>query len=309
MSVQLSTILRTFSTSPSSEWSRLSEVARAADRAGVDRLAVSDHVVFGEQLEAYGEPRTGGLRGGQQPTGPDGAWLEPLTVIAHLTAVTSRVRFSTNILLAALRRPAVLAKTAATIDVLSNGRLDLGVGVGWQRAEYEACGLDFAGRGRLLDHTLEVCQTLWGNERAAYASAELSFADIHQMPKPLAPGGVPLWISGSVNPRAMDRLARFGAGWLPWDEDAVDVLGGIARMRSAMEQRGRDPKSVGVVATARAHVEAAGAPDLQAAFAQLPQWREAGVTDVRISLTPPKGESAAEEYFSAVVDAFRASLT
>ena len=76
-------------------------------------------------------------------------------------ASPTRVRLGTNILLAALRRPVVLAKTAATLDVLSGGRLDLGVGVGWQREEYEAAGLDFDGRGRLLDHTLEVCQTLW----------------------------------------------------------------------------------------------------------------------------------------------------
>ena len=84
------------------------------------------------------------------------------------------MRLATGILLAALRRPVVLAKSAATLDVLSGGRLDLGVGVGWQREEYEAAGLDFDGRGRLLDHTLEVCTELWTQTVGALRSRRSS---------------------------------------------------------------------------------------------------------------------------------------
>jgi alkanesulfonate monooxygenase SsuD/methylene tetrahydromethanopterin reductase-like flavin-dependent oxidoreductase (luciferase family) len=137
-----------------SGWQPMLERARAADEAGIDRLFVSDHVVFGENLEAYARPELGGAAGGRQPTGPDGHWLEPLTALSVVAGITSRVRLATGILLAALRRPVVLAKTAATLDVLSGGRLDLGVGVGWQREEYEAAGLKFESRGHLLDHTL-----------------------------------------------------------------------------------------------------------------------------------------------------------
>ena len=158
---QLSMTLPTFAAEDPGGWQPLIDLARAADEAGLDRLVLTDHVVFGEHLEAYGDPAKGGARGGVQPTSPDGHWLDPLTTIAHLTAVTTRVRFGTNILLAALRRPVVLAKMAATIDVLSGGRLDIGVGVGWQREEYEAAGLSYDDRGRLLDHTIEVCQKLW----------------------------------------------------------------------------------------------------------------------------------------------------
>ena len=89
-----------------------------------------------------------------------------MTSLAVIAGATTTVRLATGVLLAALRRPAVLAKTAATLDVLSGGRLDLGVGIGWQREEYEAAGLDFAVAGRLLDHTLEVCQLLWTEQRA-----------------------------------------------------------------------------------------------------------------------------------------------
>ncbi|HWD51000.1 MAG TPA: LLM class flavin-dependent oxidoreductase, partial [Acidimicrobiales bacterium] len=144
---ELSTSLPTFAAEAPDDWSHLIEFARAADQAGFDRLVMSDHIVFGEHLDAYSDPSNGGSRGGRQPTGPDGSWLEPLATIAHLTALTTRARFATSILVAALRRPVALAKTAATIDVLSGGRLDLGVGVGWQREEYEAAGLSFEGRG------------------------------------------------------------------------------------------------------------------------------------------------------------------
>ena len=116
---QLSLTLITFAADDPGDWSHLVDRAVAADQAGLDRLAVSDHVAFGADLSAYADPTKGGIDGGRQPTGPDGLWLEPLTVISHLTAVTERVRFATNILLAALRRPIVLAKSVATIDTLS----------------------------------------------------------------------------------------------------------------------------------------------------------------------------------------------
>ncbi len=304
---QLSTGLKTFSNAPNGDWSSLADIARAADAAGVDRLVMSDHVAFGENLEAYQDPARGGARGGKQPTGPDGAWLDPITTIAHLTAVTTRVRFASNILLAALRRPVVLAKMAATIDVLSGGRLDLGVGVGWQREEYEAAGLSYEGRGRLLNHTLEVCQALWGDERVTYVSDELSFSGIHQMPKPIQPGGVPIWTSGTVNPRSMDRLAAYGSGWIPWGDDAADIEGGITRMRRAISDRGRDPSQLGVVGNLRAVKDAAGKLDLIRTMEQVPRLHVAGVTDFRIAMQPPAGFEAATDYMRSIVGAFRAA--
>ena len=304
---QLSTGMRTFSAAPTEDWSSLAEVARAADAAGVDRLVMSDHVVFGENLEAYQDPARGGARGGKQPTGPDGAWLDPVTTIAHLTAVTTRVRFATNILLAALRRPVVLAKMAATIDVLSGGRLDLGVGVGWQREEYEAAGLSYEGRGRLLDHTIEVCQALWRNERVDFASDELTFAGIHQMPKPTQPGGVPIWTSGTVNARSMGRLAAYGSGWIPWGDDAADIEGGIERMRRAVSDRGRDPSELGVVGNLRMAKDADGNLDLVRTMEPVPGLHAAGVTDFRIVMQPPPGLDAASEYMGTIVAAFRSA--
>jgi probable F420-dependent oxidoreductase len=302
---QLSTGLTTYSKESARDWSYLAEFARAADAAGVDRLVMSDHVVFGEHLDAYQDPANGGAKGGKQPTGPDGAWLDPVATIAHLTALTTRMRFATNILVAALRRPVVLAKMAATIDVLSGGRLDLGVGVGWQREEYEAAGLSYEGRGRLLNHTIEVCQALWREERVSYSSDELTFEAIHQMPKPLQAGGVPIWVSGTVNARSMDRLARYGSGWIPWGDDAADIEAGIVRMRRAVADLGRDPAGLGVVGSLRAVRTDDGAVDPVASMEPVGRLGAAGVTDFRIVAPPPDGLEPATEHFAALVEAFR----
>src|SRR4029453_19669975 len=118
--------------------------------------------------------------------------------------------------------PVVLAKSAATLDVLSGGRLDLGVGVGWQQAEYDAAGLDFRRRGHLLDVTLETCRTLWREPVAVLATPALAFGPPHMRPKPRQPGGVPIWVSGRINPSVVRRLARFGTGWIPWGAAAAD---------------------------------------------------------------------------------------
>jgi probable F420-dependent oxidoreductase len=267
---QLSVLLRNFSAEDPGSWEPLLATAEAADRAGVDRVVVSDHVVFGESLADYGRPEKGGILGGRQPTGPEGHWLEPLTVLSVLAARTSRVRLATGILLAALRRPIVLAKTVATLDVLSGGRVDLGVGVGWQRAEYSAAGLPFATRGSQLDDSLDLCQRLWRE-----GVAELPDGPVHQMPKPLQVGGVPLWISGrSTNRHVVERVVRFGAGWIPWAEDAADPAPGIARLTEALARAGQADRSLQVTAA------------LPAEPAEVQRLLEAGVTDFRARRTP-----------------------
>ncbi len=297
---------------PADDWAQLITKAKAADAAGVDRIVLSDHVAFGESLDAYGDPKAGGTAGGKQPTGPDGHWLEPLTALAFLAGQTSNVRLGTAILLAALRRPAVLAKTAATLDVLSGGRLDLGVGVGWQAAEYEVAGLSFADRGRLLDETLDVCQALWTATAATYASPtnpDFSFADIHAMPKPVSEGGVPIWVSGTVNQRAMKRLATYGAGWIPWGPAVADPVGGIAAMRESVASFGRDPSTIEVTAyipTVRVDADdPTSAVDFAATMQRAPSMAEAGVTDFKVTLPIPAELGEATDYLGGAVEAFR----
>jgi alkanesulfonate monooxygenase SsuD/methylene tetrahydromethanopterin reductase-like flavin-dependent oxidoreductase (luciferase family) len=203
----------------------------------------------------------------------------------------------------------VLAKMAATIDVLSGGRLDLGVGVGWQREEYEAAGLSYEGRGRLLDHTVEVCQLLWREQTARYDADGLTFDKIHQMPKPLQPGGVPIWVSGTVNARSMERLARFGSGWIPWGDDADDIATGIAKMRAAVSELGRDPSELGVVGNLPMVRNADGDADVDATMAAAPALVEAGVTDIRLFPNAPRERGPATAYLTEMVSRFRAATS
>lgn len=304
---QLSLQLRTFTDDPAHDWASTLALGRAMDTAGIDRVVVSDHVVFGENAAAYGDPSLGGIAGGRQPTGPDGQWLEPLTVLTALAATTSRIRLGTAVLLAALRRPAVLAKQVSTLDVLSGGRVDLGVGVGWQREEYDAAGLAFERRGRLLDHTLEVCRALWTQRAASYTSPELTFEGIHQMPKPVQPGGIPIWVSGTVNDAVARRLRRFGTGWIPWGPAMADPAGAITAMRDKITALGGDPAGLQVLGHAPTVKRPDGSIDLPATMAGVPPLVEAGVTDVRVTLSLPRDVDRATVLLTEIVAAFRSA--
>lgn len=286
-------------------WGAMLDRARAADAAGVDRVLVSDHVVLGENLEAYARREVGGIEGGRQPTGPDGQWLEPLTVLSVVSGITERVRLGTSVLLAALRRPAVLAKTLATLDVLSNGRVDLGVGVGWQREEYETAGLPFEGRGARLDQALAVCQTLWAKGPATFDDGDLAFESIHCAPRPIQPGGVPVWVGGRSNAAVIARIARFGVGWIPWADDATDPEPGIRAIRQAMEDASRDPTTLQVLGTLPVNRTASREIDVPQLTDQLGRSFEAGVTDFRVSWPIPRELDAAIDVLRELVDIVR----
>jgi probable F420-dependent oxidoreductase len=210
------------------DWAGLLDLARAADAVGVDRLVVNDHVVLGRNLDAY--------TWGRFPTGPDGPWLEPLTALASIAAVTSRVRLATGILIAPLRPAAVLAKTVASLDALSGGRVDLGVGVGWQREEYDAAGLDFASRGLRLDDTIGACRALWSQSPASYASETVRFADVWCSPRPVQ-SRLPVWFAGTLNDRNLRRIVDLGDGWIPiMGASEPDIRAGATRLRAASDR-------------------------------------------------------------------------
>lgn len=262
---------------PAGRWDRLLEVAEAADEAGVDAISVVDHVVLGGDL--------GGYPYGSFPGGPDGPWLEPLTTLAACAGRTRRVRLMTGVLIAPLRPAALLAKTTATLDQLSGGRLELGVGTGWLAKEYEAVGLRFADRGRLLDAALDACRVLWRPGVSDFDSAALSFTAVHCSPAPLQPDGVPLWVGGDLHTRNLARIVRCGAGWIPSPVARVAaVAAGADRLREAFAVAGRDPASVRVrvsVAPRRAGDHGA---DVGSTFRNLPAILAAtGASDVFVA--------------------------
>lgn len=289
-------------------WQWLFNQAEGADAAGIDRLCVSEHIVMGENLEAYADPKSGGTKGGQQPTGPDGHWLDPIVLLSMFAARTQNIRLMTGILLAGLRRPATLAKTLSTLDTLSLGRLDIGVGVGWQREEYEANGVSFDKRGRHLNETLEICQILWKEKSAAYHSESVQFDKVHLNPKPLQADGVPLWISGRLNKNVLERIVRFGSGWIPWGEDANNPIAGLEKIRDELAKAGRD--STGFQCTSYLPVITGhnGQLDLDAMMAAVGPMVEGGITDIRVRLELPSERNAVEDYLSPVVGAFRETV-
>jgi Luciferase-like monooxygenase len=181
------------------------------------------------------------------------------------------------------------------------------VGVGWQREEYEAAGLDFEARGRALDHTLEVCTALWTQGAARYDSPELAFDRIHMMPKPVQAGGVPIWIAGTINRRVVERLGRFGLRWIPWGDDAAVIEQSITTMRERIAASGVSPDTLQVVANLPIRKRADGSIDAPATLEPVPRLVAAGATDLRVRLPRWEPNAETETRLREFVDAFRAA--
>jgi probable F420-dependent oxidoreductase len=280
------------------DWSALLDVARGCDDAGADRIVVNDHVVMGTRTDRY--------LWGRFPTAPDGPWLEPLTVLSAMAAVTSRVRLATGILIAPLRPAAVLAKTVATLDVLSGGRVDLGVGVGvgWQGEEYDAVGLDFSRRGDRLDDTIAACRALWSQLPAAIATPTVSFTETFCSPLPVQ-SRLPVWFAGTLNDRNLRRIVQYGDGWIPiMGAPLDDIRAGAQRLRSAA---GRPIDVQAPVPIAKA---ADGSRDPAATMKGVPDLLAAGANDIYVNIA--SFASSAHEAPSALhklVTAFREAIS
>lgn len=253
------------------------DLAVAAERAGVDTLIVPDHVVMSDRTDRYAW--------GPFPFPVDVPWLEPLTVLAAIAAATSRVRLATGILIAPLRPAVLLAKTAATLDVLSQGRLELGVGVGWQKEEFDAMGLDYEARGRLLTDTIAACRALWSQSPASFRSESVSFENVWCEPRPVRPEGIPVWFSGTLTPRNLDRIVRLGDGWIPiMTATRDDLAEGVVRLREAFAAAGRDAGALRVRGDLGAVAGERGRPDLARTLLRAPELAEAGASDVQLPL-------------------------
>jgi probable F420-dependent oxidoreductase len=258
---------------PGASPEHLLRAAEAADAAGVDALTVVDHVVLGGDLDGYPY--------GAFPGGPDAPWLEPMTILAAIAARTASIRLATGILIAPLRGAAVLAKAAATLDVLSGGRLDLGVGTGWLPKEYEAAGLSFAQRGGLLDDALAVCRSLWRGGPTSYRSPRLAFDDVWCHPTPIQADGIPLWIAGELHARNIARLIDFASGWIPSpNASTADVAALAGTLRAALLAAARDPGSMRIRIALPIVRDADRRPLLEPSFDAVPDLLSLGATDV-----------------------------
>jgi len=246
------------------------------ERGGADRIVLPDHVVNG--------PDVGDYPWGRFPTAPDGEWLEPLTVLAAISAVTSTVRLGTGVLIAPLRPAALLAKTVATLDVLSRGRVDLGVGVGWQAAEFAALGLEFDARGQALTDTIRACRALWEQSPAGIDTATVSFDQVFCSPAP-DQARLPVWFSGRMTARNVQRIVQLGDGWIPIMGSTVgDISDGVRRLSDALERSGRSIDEITVQSFLPVVRDDAGVMDVTASLETVPDLCAAGVSDVYVNL-------------------------
>jgi probable F420-dependent oxidoreductase len=224
------------------------DVAGAAERSGFDFLSVNDHIVVPGNLgSAYPY-----VQGGHWSAAEQGHCFDQLATLAFLAGSTSRLRLLSSVMIVPYRPALATAKMLATIDVLSGGRLVLGVGAGWMKEEFELLGAPFADRGRVTDEYLEAFKALWTEERPSYRGKHVDFSDVIFSPKPLQKPHPPIWVGGE-SPAALRRAARLGDAWYPGNNSQTKPLDTPARLGAAIgefhrvaEAAGRDPASIGV---------------------------------------------------------------
>jgi probable F420-dependent oxidoreductase len=225
------------------------EVALAAEDLGYESVWMSDHLVLPAALDGAAYPDATPV-------------FDVMVHLAALAAVTTRLRLGTFVFQLALRPPFVAARGVATLDVVSGGRVELGVGAGWSRAEWQACGVPFEGRGRRLDEALEVCRRLWTEEVVEHHGEFYDFPPVMFEPKPVQRPHPPVHVGGE-SPAALRRAVRAGA-WIGMHHTPASAAAAAVRVRAAAQNAGAPPPQLTVAA------EPGPVTDLD-------EWRTAGV--------------------------------
>lgn len=208
----------------------LAAVARAADAAGLGYIAVCDHAAVPvDKVPAM-----------------SAEWWDTMATLAWLAGITERTRLLSHVAVPAYQHPLAMAKAWATLDVVSGGRATLGVGAGHVEGEFDALGVDFAGRGALLDEAIDALRACFADEVPTHQGDRWSFDGLAQRPRPVQPGGPPIWVGGSSAP-AIRRAGAKGDGWLPQGPFTPEV---VDRLRAGLVAAGREgePFDVGALA-------------------------------------------------------------
>jgi len=262
---------------PAPDVADLVRFAVEAERAGLDGVMVSEHIVLGPSADAAGRPanpRDYALPGNQDPATP---WPSPLVLLSAVAAATSRLRLVAGALISPLRHPLATAKDLATLDRLSRGRLVVQPTVSWHRDEYAALGVPFGQRGDILDEQLEIWAKAWSGSPVTHRGYHYSFGEIFVEPQPARRGGPELWFGGSsLHPRLIDRLVRYGSGFNPLGAPSDE---GLARLSAALTAAGRDPGGLEYVGGTRGTFAGPdGTADLDRALATIPAQLARGFT-------------------------------
>jgi probable F420-dependent oxidoreductase len=209
-------------------------VTEEADRLGFDSVWIPEHLVL--PVDLGGSPHDGQEH---PPIPSDIPVFDALGYLCFLAARTERIRFGTQVLNIGLRHPFVTARAVATLDVLSGGRVDFGVGASWLEAEWRAVGLDFASRGRRVDEAIEVCRRLWAEPVVEHHGEFFDFDPVAFEPKPVQQPGPKLHIGGD-GPAALRRAATVGDGWVPMNHTVDQIPAAVAKLAELRERAGRE---------------------------------------------------------------------
>jgi probable F420-dependent oxidoreductase len=261
-------------------------IARQADAAGYESLWMGEHVVAPS-------PRVA-----PSPIEPTTAMLDPLVALAFLAGLTSQVRLGTGIIILPQRNPLVLAKQVASLDVLSGGRLLLGLGVGYLEPEFRAIGVPLADRGTRSDEYLAAMRHLWADEAPAFDGKYVSFSGIDAYPRPVRAEGPPVVIGGH-SPAAYRRAVAHGQGWYGFALSPEATATCLAGLRQAAEdvERPAGLGSLSITVTPRGRIARAAAA----------RYAELGVD--RLVLLPPGGDEDIETWARFVDEHAPATLT
>jgi probable F420-dependent oxidoreductase len=220
--------------------------AQQAEQLGFYCLTVADHVIVPKNISIPYPYTVDGKYPGT------GYHLETLTTMSFLAGATQRIRFATSVMIAPYRNPIITAKMLASLDVLSNGRVIVGLGVGWMKEEFDNLGTPaFAERGRVTDEYIRAFRELWTSDNPTFKGQFCNFSNIVFLPKPIQKPTIPIWIGGHSK-QAIRRAARLGDGWHPIGGvptiplEPEDVRKDLALLAEYAQAAGRDPKQIRV---------------------------------------------------------------
>ena len=201
------------------------ETAELCDELGYESIWLPEHLVL--PVQQSGSPYAGSEH---PPVRADAPVYDVFTMLAFFAGRTERIRLGTNVYNIGLRHPFVTARAVATLDIVSGGRVELGIGASWLKEEWDAAGLDFASRGGRVDEALDVCRRLWTEPEIEHKGEHFAFAPVAFEPKPVQAGGPPISVGGDSKP-ALRRAALLGDGWIPMNTP----IGGLAAAKAEIE--------------------------------------------------------------------------
>ena len=215
--------------------SAVKDFAQAAEDLGYDHILVFDHVLGADQTKRDSWDR---------PYNIDDMFHEPFVLFGYLAGITEKIEFTTGVLILGQRQTGLVAKQAAEVDVLTGGRLRLGIGIGWNDVEYEALGQSFSNRGRRSEEQIDLLRMLWTEESVNFEGRYHKVSDAGINPLPIQ-RPIPIWLGGGED-RVIQRIGKMADGWFPQFQPNSAGQEKIGIMREAAVNAGRAPTAIGI---------------------------------------------------------------